>query len=318
SGPRVDVIVPTLNGWSYLETCLAALCRQTFRDFRVIVVDDGSTDGTAQLVQQQFPEVVVYRFARNRGLAAAINAGIRAGQSELVAFLNNDTEPESDWLGELVSCLERHPEAAAAAGKLLLFDRRDTIHSAGDTFGVNGLPANRGVWQIDKGQYDREEPVFGACGGSALFRRAALDDVAIEGEVLDTSLFMYCEDVDLSWRLRLRGYEIQYAPKARVYHRLSATGGGALASFYVARNTPAVVVKNMPSALLRRYGRRIAGAQLRIAIETLPHWREPAARARLRGLFAFPLLLPGVLWDRRTIQRSKRVTDETIDQLLTR
>lgn len=316
--PRVNIVIPTLNGWSYLETCLDALACQTYRDFRVIVVDDGSTDGTARFVRERYPYIRVFRFQRNRGLGAAINAGIRAGRSEWVAFLNNDTEPESEWLAELVNCLQRHPEAAAATSKLLLFDRRDTIHSAGDTFGINGLPANRGVWEVDRGQYDREEPVFSACGGASLYRRAALEEVVLDGEVLDSTLFMYCEDVDLSWRLRLRGYQIYYAPKARVYHRLSATGGGSLASYYVARNTPAVVVKNVPASLLRRYIWGILSAQIRIGTEALPHWREPAARARLRGLLAFPRLLPALLRRRRQIQRTKRVRDEAIDQLLGR
>lgn len=318
TSPRVDIVIPTYNGWSYLETCLNALRCQTYSAFRVIVVDDGSTDGTSRLLSEHYPRAAFYRFSRNRGLAAAINGGIRAGTSELVAFLNNDTEPEPAWLAELVACLDRHPEAAAATSKLLLFDRRDTIHSAGDTYNVRGLPVNRGVWETDRGQYDTEEQVFSACGGAALYRRSALEDVAHDGEVLDTALFMYCEDVDLGWRLRLRGHQIYYAPRARIYHRLSATGGGALASYYVARNTPAVLIKNLPAGLLRRYGRKIISAQIENAAGTLPHWREPAARARLRGLLAFPRLLPHLLRERAVIQRTRRVTDEEIDLLLDR
>lgn len=318
TSPRVDIVIPTYNGWKYLETCLDALRSQSYSDFRVIVVDDGSTDGTSLLVSEHFPDVSLYRFSRNRGLAAAINGGIRAGTSEFVAFLNNDTEPEPVWLAELVACLDRHPDAAGATSKLLLFDRRGTIHSAGDTYSVRGLPANRGVWETDRGQYDTEEQVFSACGGAALYRRSALEDIAREGEVLDTALFMYCEDVDLSWRLRLRGYQIYYAPRARIYHHLSATGGGSLASYYVARNTPAVFVKNLPTRLLRRYGREITSAQFDNAIGTLRHWREPAARARLRGLLAFPRLLPHLLRQRAIIQRTRRVTDEEIERLLDR
>ena len=182
---------------------------------------------------------------------------------------------------------------------------------------MRGLPGNRGVWQRDVGQFEREEEVFGACAGAALYRRAALEAVAaVDGAVLDPRFFMYCEDVDLSWRLRLRGYAIVYAPEALVYHRLSATGGGPLASYYVARNTLAVLIKDVPSPILRRNLARIVLAQLSGALVTVPHLGEPAARARLRGLAAFPRLLPTLLRQRRRIQASRVVSSETLARLL--
>lgn len=318
SDRRVDVIIPTYNGRQHLAVCLPALCRQSYRDFRVIVADDASSDGTAEYVGEIMPEAVVVRLDRNCGLIAAVNRALETSRALLVALLNNDTEAEPDWLAALVDALDRHPDAGAAASKLRLFDRRDAIHSAGDTYTRDGMPGNRGVWELDRGQYDREEEVFGACGGAALYRRAALDDAAaVDGAILDPDLFMYCEDVDLNWRLRLLGYTIVYVPAAVVYHRLSATGGGPLASYYVARNTLAVLAKDVPGPLLRRNAAKITARQLRLLLSTLPHLREQAARARLRGLLAAPLMLPAMLPKRRRIQSARRVPLGAIERILT-
>lgn len=313
----VDLVVPTYNGLEHLRVCLAALRRQTYAAFRLIIVDDASADGTAAALPTLFPGAELLRLPRNVGLAAAVNAGIARGDAPYVALLNNDTEPEPGWLAALVAGLERHPEAAAAVGKLRLLDRRDVFHAAGDTYSRDGLPGNRGAWERDRGQYDREEEVFGACAGAALYRRGVLDEVAaIDGAVLDPGFFMYCEDVDLAWRIRLRGYGIVYVPDAIVHHRLSATGGGPLASYYVARNTLAVIVKDVPGPLLRRYLPRMVARQLAGAAATLPHLREPAARARLRGLIAFPSRFPRLLRQRRRIQSTRTVPPERIEQFL--
>jgi GT2 family glycosyltransferase len=314
---RVDIVIPTYNGYKHVDHCLTALKQQTYLDYRVIVVDDASTDGTPQRLRDAWPEVEQLSMPRNVGLVTAVNAALACGSSEYVALLNNDTEPEPGWLAALVDALERHPDAAAVASKLLLFDRRDHFHAAGDTYSHSGLPGNRGVWKRDTGQFEREEEVFGACAGAALYRRAALEAVArIDGAVLDPTFFMYCEDVDLSWRLRLLGYAIIYAPDAVVYHRLSATGGGPLASYFVARNTVNVMLKDLPGRLLWRNMPNIIGYQTRDVWRTLPHLRESAARARIRGLFAAVRTAPVMLAKRRRIQRSRTVSLEDIERLL--
>lgn len=319
SKSRVEVIIPSYNGREHLAICLPALRPQTYRDFRVILADDASTDGSCELVRELMPDAQVVRLSHNQGLVAAVNAALEQSRAELVALLNNDTEPEPGWLDGLVATIDRHPAAGAVTSKLKLFDRRDVIHSAGDTYSTAGLPGNRGVWQRDVGQFDREEEVFGACAGAALYRRAALDAVArIDGDILDPGFVMYCEDVDLSWRLRLLGYTIVYAPGAVVYHRLSATGGGRLASYYVARNTLGVIAKNLPGPLLRRYAPRIIRAQLSMTLATLPYLREPAARARLRGLLASPQLIWELRSKRRRIQAARCVPLEDIEGWLAR
>jgi len=200
-----------------------------------------------------------------------------------------------------------------ATPKVLLFDRRDVIHTAGDFYGVDGVPGNRGVWQRDEGQFDREEYVFGAAGVAAAYRRAMLEEVGL----FDEDFFAFCEDVDLAWRAQLAGWRCVYVPTAVVYHKLSATGGGKIASYYCGRNFIYVIAKNYPTSLLKKYWRRIMAAQLRIAWEALRAWRGEAARARLRGQLAGLWGLPRMLRKRRAIQRARRVSDEYLESILT-
>ena len=228
----------------------------------VILVDDASTDDSVAFVQANYPEVKIVRLARNSGLAAGCNAGARVATGDLLVMLNNDTEAEPGWLAALVEMAAAHPKAGAIASKMLLFDRRDTLHNAGDVMGVDGIPRNRGVWEVDRGQYDADLTIFGGCGGGVAYRREAWEQAG----GFDERLFMYLEDVDLAWRLQLLGWEAVFAPAARLYHHLSATGGGKLASFYVGRNTIWVIAKDMPGALIRRHFGRIVRAQWRVTL----------------------------------------------------
>ena len=198
------------------------------------------------------------------------------------------------------------------AAKMLLFDWRDILHSAGDLYGRDGIPRNRGVWERDVGQYDADVRVFGGCGGAVAYRRTAWEEVG----GFDEQLFMYLEDVDLAWRLRLLGWEARFAPRARVYHHLSASGGGTLASFYTGRNTLWVLARDVPGPLLRRYWPAIIRAQLRIARDALRAWRGDAARARLRGQLAGLAGLPRWLAQRPALQARRRVPIEALDELL--
>lgn len=288
----IDVIIPNYNGAALLPTCLDALHAQTRRDFRITVVDDGSRDESLTLLRTRYPAVQVLALETNRGLAAAVNAGLCATCQPLVALLNNDTEADPRWLEQLIGALERYPAYAFAASKLRLFDRRDHLHSAGDFYRLDGVPGSRGVWQRDRGQYDALSEVFGPCAGAAAYRRAALERLAVDGRVFDEDLVMYCEDVDLNLRAAHHGLRTIFVPTAVVYHKLSATGGGELASYYCGRNFALVWVKNMPGPLARRYWPRLALSQLGFALHALWHVREPAARARLRGQIAALRALP--------------------------
>ena len=311
--PLTSVIIPNWNGAHHLPTCLESLRRQTYPHFEVIVADNGSTDGSLDLLARDYPWVRVLPLGENRGFAGACNAGMRIAQGEFIVLLNNDTEADPRWLEEVVAAFERHPEAGIVASKMLLFDRRDTFHTAGDFYRLDGIPGNRGVWQRDEGQYDREEYVFSACGGSAAYRRVMLEQVGL----LDEDFFYSCEDVDLAWRAQLAGWRCVYAPRAVVYHKLSATGGGTTASFYDGRNFIYLLAKDYPGDLWRVHWRAILRAQLRVTWEALRAWRGAAARARLRGQLAGLLGIPKMLRKRRAVQRSRTVDRAYLESILT-
>jgi GT2 family glycosyltransferase len=312
----VTIIIPTFNGLRLLVACLEALRQQTYpaQATEIIVVDDASSDGTASLLHERYPEVRVVVMPRNRGLAAACNAGAAQARGQLLVMLNNDTEPEPGWLAALVAAADANPQAGAIASKMLLHDRRDTLHNAGDVMGIDGVPRNRGVWQRDDGQFDLSPIVFGGCGGGVAYCRAAWE----EAGGFDEHLFMYLEDVDLAWRLQLLGWSAAFAPAARLYHHLSATGGGVLASFFTGRNLIWVVAKDMPAPLLRRYAGCILRAQWRISRDALGAWRGRAARARLRGQLAGVLGLPRALRWRGAVQKTRRASIRQLDDLLVR
>jgi len=193
----------------------------------------------------------------------------------------------------------------------MLFDRRDHFHTAGDLYSVDGLPANRGVWQRDTGQFDDEVEVWSACGGSSAYRRTALDQVGR----LDDGFFFSCEDVDLGWRLQLAGWRCFYAPRAVVYHKLKASGGET-ASFYDGRNFIYIIVKDYPRDLWRKHGGAVLRAQLRLVGEALRAWRGAAARARLRGMLIGLFAVPRLLRKRRAVQATRRASLEALESRL--
>ncbi|MBI4301463.1 MAG: glycosyltransferase family 2 protein [Chloroflexi bacterium] len=311
ASPLVSVIIPNWIGVHLLPTCLNALRRQSFRNFETIVVDNGSTDGSLALLKN-YPEVKVIALKTNSGFAYAVNLGIHRSQAPLVALLNNDTEAEPQWLAELVKTLEENPEVDMVASKLLLYDQRHILHSAGDFYGRGGVPGNRGVWEEDRGQYDGLASIFGPCAGAAAYRRRLFRAIGL----FDEDFIGYCEDVDFNFRAQLAGYKALFAPKARVYHQLSASGGGVVASYFCGRNFINILVKNMPTNLFKKYWRKILVAQLRYLVQSLRHFGEPAARARLRGQWAALPQLPCMLAKRRTIQAQRRVTDAYIDSIM--
>jgi GT2 family glycosyltransferase len=312
--PLISVVIPNWNGAHHLPTCLESLRHQTYPHVEVIVADNGSADESLELLAHDYPEVRVLALGENRGFTGACNAGMQVAQGEFVALLNNDTEANPRWLEEVIAAFERHPEAGIVASKMLLFDQRDTFHTAGDFYRVDGTPGNRGVWQKDVGQYDREEYVFSACGGSAAYRQTMLDQVGL----LDEDFFFSCEDLDLAWRAQLVGWRCVYAPRAVVYHKLSATGGGVTASFYDGRNFIYLLLKDYPGDLWRIHWQAILRAQLRITVEALRAWRGAAARARLRGQLAGLVGIPKMLRKRQAVQRGRTVDQARLERILTR
>ena len=310
--PFFSVLIPNYNGIRHLPDLFTGLNSQLFADFETIFADDASSDGSVQWVQDNARQARVLASHENKGFVASINMAARAARGRFIVILNNDTQPAPEFLAELARTICSHPRAGIVAAKLLLFEERDRIHTAGDMMGRDGIPRNRGVWTIDSGQFDDSEDVFGGCGGAMAVRRELWE--ALDG--FDEEFWMYIEDVDLSFRAQLLGSEAVFAPAARVYHKLGSSGGDELSSFYVGRNTVWTLAKNMPTSIFLDHASQIAGAQLSIALDALRNCRGSAARARLRGQIAGLLGLPHVLRKRAVVQSRKRLHDAEIDRLL--
>jgi GT2 family glycosyltransferase len=242
-----------------------------------------------------------------------VNAGIQASTTKHVALLNNDTEVDSGWLEALVQAAERRPEAGLFASKLVDFGDRRLLDGAGDALRRSGLPYRMGHGELDRGQFDKETYVFGACAAGALYYREMLDEIGL----FDEDFFAYCEDGDISFRAQLAGYRCLYVPGAVVYHIGSASTGGRRSETNIrlgTQNGINLLVKNMPASLVLRLLPSILGGQLlRASITSLS---PGGLRAYLAGLVGAWRLLPRMLKKRKDIQNRRGVTDDYIRKLL--
>jgi len=246
---KINVIVLNFNGKDFLKDCLTSLRKQTYKDFEVILVDNGSTDRSVEYVKNNFPEVRILALRKNTGFCKGNNEGIRISQSEYVVLLNNDTKADRFWLEELYNTISKNPSIGFCASKVICFNQ-EKIDSAGDGYSLCGASFKRGHFE-HRNNYNKEEEVFGASASSAIYRRSMLDDIGL----LDEDFFMGFEDGDLSFRAQLGGYKCLYVPKAIVLHRVSATIGklSSRQVYYGQRNIEYVYIKNMPTPLIFRY-----------------------------------------------------------------
>jgi GT2 family glycosyltransferase len=242
---RVSVVIPNLNGKGFLGECLRALERQTYRDFEVVLVDNGSTDGSLAYVRNEFPWLrTIVENASNLGFAKACNQGIEASSGTYIALLNNDTEAHVSWLAELVAAADEHSAVGMFARKTLFFDRRDTIDTAGHLFYPDGLNRGRGRLEVDTGQFDDKTDVFFPSGCAALYRKEMLDEIG----TFDEHHFAYGDDTDIGIRGRLAGWGCLFVPGSVVYHRYSMTTGAysPRKAYLVERNRIWIVWKYFP------------------------------------------------------------------------
>lgn len=255
SSESITVVVVAFNGREHLSRCLAALAVQTAMPRTVIVVDNGSTDGLAEVVQhlaETAPGLVgrttLISMGRNLGFAAANNRAIAMCDTEFVALLNPDAFPHPDWLERLLAAAERHPEAAAFGSRQMINGQPGIVDGTGDVYHMSGLTwrAGHGRPLHDEDLVERE--IFSPCAAAALYRRSALLEVG----GFDEDFFCYIEDVDLGFRLRLAGHKCLSVPDAVVDHVGSASTGGKgsdFAVFHGHRNLVWCFVKNMPNPL---------------------------------------------------------------------
>ena len=301
--PAVSIVIVNWNAKELTARCLASLRAQTFRDFEVVVVDNGSSDGSAEALRQEFPEVELIALRENRGFAGGSNAGIRRAHGRYIALLNNDAEADPRWLEELIKAAEAHPEMSFFASKMVLYDCRERLDSAGDYYSIAGTAGKRGhLDRANRRKYNHTKEVFGACGGAALYRRELLEDVGL----FDEDFFLAHEDTDLNFRAQLRGYRCLYVPTAVVYHRLSATirPMSERYVYYGHRNLEYVYVKNMPGLLLG------LTLPLHIVDELLSFGfflLQGQGGAFLRAKWDVLRVLPKLIRKRREIQRTRQV-----------
>jgi GT2 family glycosyltransferase len=310
--PRACVAILNYDGLALLDQVVPTVLAQRGVDFEVVVVDNGSSDGSADHVRASWPGVRVVALDRNVGVTAALNRMVDAARdAEFVALLNNDVELEPDWLAHLVATLDAHPEAAAAAGKLLRQDARDVIDRAGDEVYWSGACFGRGAGERDEGQFERAEEVFAVGGAAALYRREAFDRVG----PFDEDLFAYLEDVDWGFRARLVGYGARYEPAAVGYHRGGATLGdiNPFSLYQLRRNTVWLVAKNYPAATLVRHAPAVVTFHLAALAFAV---RARAVRLVIRAYADALLGLPRMLRKRRAIQCSRAIGPSTLEDIM--
>ncbi len=308
SEAKVTVVIPNWNGGRWLRGCLGGLANQTFEDFRVIVVDNGSTDDSVAYLRDDFPDVEVSCLDYNYGFARAVNEGIRATKSPYVALLNNDTVPRASWLASLVDAIERAPaDIGSVASKMLRMEQPELVDDAGDLLSWQGGAYKRGH-QSPAADYGTPVEVFSACAGAALYRRQFLTAIGM----FDERFWAYLEDVDVGLRGQLRGFRCQYVPGAEVLHH----GGGSEIPRprYVrlmTRNRLLLFFKNMPLSLLWAHGHQFAYGQLYFLVA----YGHPLQS--LTGYLMFLTQLPHVWRERRKNRLSRRTDNaELSDRLL--
>jgi GT2 family glycosyltransferase len=309
---RAVVVVPNWNGIDSLAVCLDSLRSQTLRA-RVIVVDNGSADGSVELIEKDYPEIELIRHKRNKGYAGGVNPGFKRAmelRADYAATFNNDAVADKDWLKNLVDYLDNHGETGIAACKLLTADGR-TIDSTGEYYSVWGLPYSRGRGESNVNKYDDQTDIFGASGGASLYRLEMLRQIGL----FDEDFFAYYEDVDLSFRAQLAGWKVAYVPTAVAYHQIGATSGRirGFATYQTLKNLPMLLIKNMPRKYLLRVCRRFVLAEVLFLGRAMTRGHGLAA---VKGRLKSAWLAPQTLKKRRHIQRAKTVSDEYIWSML--
>jgi hypothetical protein len=308
---RISVIILNWNGKQFLQDCLGAMRRQSFRDFETILVDNGSEDGSPQFVRTHFPEVKLLSLPDNLGFTGGNIAGYAHSTGSIVSLLNNDTEAHPSWLAEIEKASQECPDAGSFASKMMYFDERGRVENCGFDVGIGGATIDLGRDEIDGPDWKQPRKVFGGCGGGVAYRRSMLEDVGF----LDPDFFMIYEDADLSFRAQLRGYKCVYVPGAIVYHRYRATIGKAPSRqvFYSQRNIEFVYLKNMPLGLiLRSLPHRLlyeVGAAIYFG-------KQGNGLAFFRAKVDVLKRLPSIMQKRRAIQRTRTTTNSQLRAML--
>ena len=313
STSRAVVVIPSWNAKDALKGCLDSLLAQTLKP-HIIVVDNGSIDGSADYIEKHYPDVELIRHDVNKGYAGGVNPGFRRAielGADYTAPFNNDAVADKNWLKRLVDYLDGHTEVGIAACKVLSADGKH-IDSTGDQYTVWGLPYPRGRGETDINKYDDDTEIFGASGAASLYRVKLLETVGL----LDEAFFAYYEDVDLSFRAQLAGWKVAFVPDSVVYHEISATSNKikGFATYQTMKNQPLLLYKNVPRKYLWRIGWRFTIAHCLFFIRAITRGQGwPALKGDLKGT----ALLGEARRQRKQIQTDRKAADSYIWSMLT-
>lgn len=249
---KIAVIIINWNGKCLLEECLNSVESQNYDNFKIIFVDNGSSDGSVEFIKEKFPKVDVMELKKNTGFAKANNIGIHKAFEdpgiEYIALLNNDAIVEKNWLSEMMKIIKQDERIGSVAPKIKKYYKRNIIDSIGNAIHLDGGGVSNHINKIDNGQFDNIKKLFGPSGCAALYSKKMLEDIEINSDFFDSDFFAYFEDIDLNWRAKLKGWKCFFAPKAVVYHKHSETTGlySPFKAFYTHRNRYFVIIKNFP------------------------------------------------------------------------
>ena len=306
---KVSVVVPNWNGMRFVGMCLDSLAKLDFEDYEVIVVDNGSADGSREMIEEQYPDVKLLKLPDNMGFAIACNEGIKASNAEYIVLLNNDIEVTPDWLRELYEGMERHPECGMGTTKMMFLDQRDVFYNTGDLFHSWSAGGGRGQGEKDVGQYEKEDYVFGACAGAGIYRREFFNQVGL----FDEDFFIFAEDVDLNMRGQLQGLKAVYLPKAKVFHIGTATVG-LYSDRYVylcKRNDIWVFIKNYS---LKMYFKYLSSIWKHQFADIKYFTYRGQGQVLLKSKWDALKLLPQMLCRRKKIQSTRTTSDFEIQK----
>jgi GT2 family glycosyltransferase len=302
SSAPLSIVIVSWNGMRQLPECLAALLPQLPPGAEMIVVDNGSTDGTPAWVRAHHPQLHLIGLPENLGFAGGVNVGLRAARGELLLLLNDDAFAEPGFVAALLDTMAQRPDIGAAAGVLLFAHRPDIVASAGIRMRRDWLALDLWAGRRALDLPADPQPIMGPSGGAALYRRVLLEDIGL----MEQHFFNYLEDVDLAWRALLRGWKSVVVPQARARHVYSATAGqgSAFKQRLLGRNRLRVIARCLPSDLAGRCLPAILAYDL-LAIGYAALARKPAiAYGRLAALRDLPQLLR----ERRAIQSGRRAS----------
>ena len=208
---EVSVIIPNYNGMAYLEGVLSSLEQQAFQNFETILVDNGSSDGSVAFVMGNFPWVHIVELPDNFGFSRAVNEGIYASRTPYVLLLNNDTEVDKNFVGEMLAAIKRHKKAFSCSARMICYHDRNKLDDAGNYYSALGWAYARGKGK-DIHSFEKEGRIFASCAGAAIYRKKVFEKIGY----FDEEHFAYLEDLDIGYRARIFGYQNWYAPKAKV------------------------------------------------------------------------------------------------------